>query len=805
MARTRSRRQTDLSRLPLAAAMIAAALLAVVWVVPRASGAAADWMHTQPVRLHTVGMPDGARLVVAGSSGRAAPGAVVLDAGEQFTVAGILCDVPAGGAVTIRLRTSADGKAWGPWTDLALEIAGEGGSARAFTDPVWTGASRYVQVKAAGEGEAPAALANVRVVAIDPSGGGSVAERVTGAVRRVAAAVSGISLDQPAFAASSAPVIITRAQWGADERLRSASPSYSPVKMAFVHHTAGNNTYAQTDAPALVRAIYAYHTKSLGWSDIGYNFLIDRFGTVYEGRYGGVGQGVIGAHVYGFNTGSTGVSVMGTYTDAAPPAAALEALGRLLAWRLGVAGLDPAGTATLTCGATDKHAKGSSVAFPVISGHRQANFTACPGDAFFGLLPTVRTDVARRMGTAQRASLSASTLLISPNGDGVLDTVDFSAVLNVAAGWTLAVEDGAGRTVASWSGRDAAATVTWGGTSKGSRVADGTYTVRLTAESGETSDAVRVAVDTIAPRLEAVSAAPLAFSPNGDGRDETAKAVFTPSEACSVRIGILDAHGDVVRWLHGWRAHKRQSYTVAWDGRVTSGGSLVAAADGHYSFRIERRDAGGNIARRGLKITLDRTLGFPSAAPSTFSPNGDGALDATRLGFTLTRTASVTVRLLVDGELARTLTLGKLTAGAHTALWDGKTGSGEALASCRPGFTVTAVSALGTSSVSGGLVVDLTRPRVYAGAGAVTSRGVSTRLGFKVTDAFSAKADVTWTVTDAQGRRVASGRPGMVVTGRKLAVTWRPASRGVFTVTFRATDLAGNRQATPALTVVTVR
>jgi flagellar hook assembly protein FlgD len=314
-----------------------------------------------------------------------------------------------------------------------------------------------------------------------------------------------------------------------------------------------------------------------------------------------------------------------------------------------------------------------------------------------------------------------------------------------------------------------------------------------------------VAVDTTAPRLEAVSATPLTFSPNGDGRDETAEATFTPSEACSVRVGILDAHGDVVRWLHGWRAHKRQSYTVAWDGRVTSGGSRVAAADGHYSFRIERRDAGGNIARRGLKITLDRTLGFPSAAPATFSPNGDGTLDATRLGFTLTRTASVTVHVLVDGELARTLNLGKLTAGAHTALWDGGTGSGKVLASCRPGFTVTAVSALGTSSVTGGLVVDLTRPRVYAGAGAVTSRGVSTRLGFKVIDAFSDKANVTWTVTDAKGRRVASGRPGIVVTGRELAVTWRPGSRGVFTATFRATDLAGNRQVTPARTVVTVR
>ena len=98
-----------------------------VWIAPRASGTAADWVHAQPVRLHTVGMPDGARLGVARPSGRAAAGPVILDSGEQFFAAGVLCDVPSGGAVTIRLRTSADGTAWGPWTDLPLEVAGEGG------------------------------------------------------------------------------------------------------------------------------------------------------------------------------------------------------------------------------------------------------------------------------------------------------------------------------------------------------------------------------------------------------------------------------------------------------------------------------------------------------------------------------------------------------------------------------------------------------------------------------------------------------------------------------------------------------
>jgi flagellar hook assembly protein FlgD len=793
-----------LTRVLLAATAVAALLLVAAWVAPRASGAAAAWLKAQPVSLRTLRLPDDAPLGVARSAGRTVAAPAILDAGEAFTVAAVLCDAPSGGVITVRLRTSPDGATWSPWSDLPLEVVDEGGAVRAFTDPVWTGEARYVQVRATGSTGSPASLTGVRVVAIDPTPNESVAQRLTGAVRHVAAAVAGVSFDQAAVAASAAPVIVTRAEWGADERLRSGSPSYSPVKMAFVHHTAGNSDYTQAEAPALVRAVYAYHTKSLGWSDIGYNFLVDRFGTVYEGRYGGTSRGVVGAHVLGFNTGSTGVSVMGTYTAAAPPAEAVAALERLLAWKLGVAGLSASGTATLTCGATEKYKLGASVTFPVIAGHRQANYTECPGAAFYPLLPAVRTNVARRMGgSSPTASLSASSALISPNSDGVLDTVEFSVALSAAADWQLVVRDTGGQAVATWSGQGDSATITWDGAAEGGRLPDGEYAAELTA--GADQAAATVALDTSAPRLAGASATPLTFSPNGDGQAETAEVTYRPAEACSVRVGILDADGAVVRWLHGWRAKQEQEYAVAWDGRVSSGGSLVAAADGQYRFDVERRDAGGNIARQGIKVLVDRTLGFPAAGPTSFSPNGDGVLDSTKVGFRLTRKASVTVSLRVGDEVVRTLTLGTLAAGKHTAVWDGKAGSGEALASCRPTFTVTAVSPIGESSITRGLVVDLTRPHVYAGSAKAASAGVSTRLGFKVTDTFSAKADVTYTVTDAKGRRVASGHPGKLPTGKGQSVTWRPASRGVYTVTFRAADLAGNREAAPAKTVVTVR
>ena len=800
----------------LAAVVVAlAALLVAVWVAPRASGAAAAWMHTPSVRLHTLRPPGDGRLAVARPSARGGQAPVTLDAGMQFSMAGVTCDVPAAGdapspgAVTLRLRTSLDGAAWGPWLEAPLELAGEGGSATAYTDALWTGAARYVQVTAgAGSSRGPAALTGVRLVAIDPSEDGSVAARITGTARRLAATVAGIGFAPPASAASSAPVVVTRSEWGADEGLRAAAPAYATVKVAIIHHTASGNTYSRTDAPALVRGIYAYHTKSLHWNDIAYNFLVDRFGTIYEGRYGGVTRGVVGAHVYGFNTGSTGISVIGTFSDEAPPPEAVTALERLLAWKLAIHGLSAEGTAKLTCGATEKFAKGAAVTLPVIAGHRQANYTECPGDAFYALLPQIRANVAGRMGSAVSASLGASTTLISPNGDGVLDATELAVGITTVADWVLTVKNAAGQTVASWNDEGAAASVTWDGTSGGSGVPDGVYTAELAATpaGGEATTATaQITVDTAAPRLANAAVSPSSFSPNGDGQAETTSAAYSPAEACSVRVGILDTDGAVVRWLHGWRAREARSYSVTWDGRVSSGDRLVAAPEGLYRFDVERRDAAGNIARQGVKVTLDKTLAQPHATPVTISPDGNGVRDTTELGFTLTRRATVTVRVLAGDEVVRSLALGDLAAGAHSATWDGRAGSGECLASSRPAFTITAVSAVGESSVREGLVVDLYRPRLYAAKGKATRRGVAVKLGFKATDPYSAKVDVRYTITDTRGRRVASGHPGWRRVNTSLSIKWRPASRGVYTVTYRAVDLGRNREASPARTTVTVR
>ncbi|MFJ5092959.1 peptidoglycan recognition protein [Streptomyces sp. NPDC088557] len=195
------------------------------------------------------------------------------------------------------------------------------------------------------------------------------------------------------------PPITSRAGWGADESISPEEPGYlagGRIKAVVVHHTAESNAYTCADAPKVVRGIYAYHVKQLGWKDIGYNFLVDKCGVVYEGRKGGVDQPVQGAHAYGFNSETTGISVLGTYTDVAPSPEAMISVARIAAWKLGQYGVDPAGTTTLTAGDAGTNyfrkswAKGAQLPFPVIHGHRDGFNTQCPGNAFYDQLGTVR-------------------------------------------------------------------------------------------------------------------------------------------------------------------------------------------------------------------------------------------------------------------------------------------------------------------------------------------------------------------------------------------------------------------------------
>ncbi|MDI9886713.1 FG-GAP-like repeat-containing protein [Streptomyces sp. HNM0645] len=222
------------------------------------------------------------------------------------------------------------------------------------------------------------------------------------------------------------PPIIGRAQWGADESLVADPAEYiDRVQAVYIHHTVGTNDYSCAESAALVRGIMTYHVKTNGWNDLGYNFLVDKCGQIFEGRGGGVDLPVRGAHTYGFNSYSTGIALLGDFEgDPAtgkpagrPSKAALQSAARVAAWKLGQYDGDPKGTVTLTAqGNTGKYTTGQSATMNVISGHRDAFATACPGENLYARLPAIRDFAA---GPGRNSSIPTADY----NRDGINDLV----------------------------------------------------------------------------------------------------------------------------------------------------------------------------------------------------------------------------------------------------------------------------------------------------------------------------------------------------------------------------------------------
>jgi uncharacterized protein with LGFP repeats len=181
--------------------------------------------------------------------------------------------------------------------------------------------------------------------------------------------------------------MVGRTTWGARAFQCAGGPEYSKLKFAVVHHTVNSNSYGPGDGVALVRGIQSYHMDVNGYCDIAYNFLVDRYGTIFVGREGGAKQPVIGGHAGGFNTGSVGTALIGDFTSAQPPGEQWNSLVRLLRWRLSVAHLDPSVPTSITVGASPCGCQRWPVGTPVyldnlIWGHGDLNTTACPGNAF---------------------------------------------------------------------------------------------------------------------------------------------------------------------------------------------------------------------------------------------------------------------------------------------------------------------------------------------------------------------------------------------------------------------------------------
>jgi len=294
-----------------------------------------------------------------------------------FTAAAVHLKPGAGADATldIALRLRADSGEWSPWYAVGeLEPQADG---RLYGENLvaWSGA-REVQVRVSTSDPLPDAVKDVTVVAIDAQSGPTAAQAARAAQQRAA--------EQPAEPGVPLPVVISRAEWGANEAWMTWPPEYAPVDKLILHHTVSGGG---SDPAAEVRSIYYYHAITRGWGDIGYNYLVDKYGNVYEGRYGG--PDVVGGHVSSWNEGSLGVSVLGCYDNAAcspalyPTAAALDALSALSAWAASRHAIDPRQLRDFDNGS-------EFVTNYVLAGHRDYAATTCPGGNLYAELPGLR-------------------------------------------------------------------------------------------------------------------------------------------------------------------------------------------------------------------------------------------------------------------------------------------------------------------------------------------------------------------------------------------------------------------------------
>ncbi|MFH8349419.1 N-acetylmuramoyl-L-alanine amidase [Streptomyces sp. NPDC018045] len=396
------------------------------------------------------------RSAASGAQGLSARGVA------PFSLVGVVWDDPAAalhGDVQVRTRPVGS-TAWSDWQGIRAHdddapdphsAERRGGSVRGSTAPLWVGASDAVDLRVVPEREAGGRTAARRTLPagmhlelVDPgqdtapvraarAGGQPAGEgrpkppRNTGTVGSALDSLLGVfripALGRPAATGDDyddeptprptdtsrptsprsyvgpRPAIVTRAGWGADEKLRERQFAYTrSVRAAFVHHSATGNNYTCRQAPSVLRGIYRFHVKSSGWRDMGYNFLIDKCGTIYEGRAGGVAKPVMGAHTRGFNHDSMGIAVLGTFENANPPASAVSAVAKLTAWKLGLYGVNPRATTSLVSGGGNLFKKGTRAKLHAISGHRDGFNTECPGDRLYSKLGTARSAAARLQG-----------------------------------------------------------------------------------------------------------------------------------------------------------------------------------------------------------------------------------------------------------------------------------------------------------------------------------------------------------------------------------------------------------------------
>jgi hypothetical protein len=627
------------------------------------------------------------------------------------------------GTVSYRVHRLHGG--WSAWVTADADVAPDGGTGRWHDGNLdWTAASDRVQFRPHG------AVQRLRAY--------ELWSRVTAKpVRHISA--------------TGTPAIVSRAGWGADEEIVRAKPSFAPAdRLAVVHHTAGTNAYTAAQAAAIVRGIEVYHVRGNGWNDIGYNFLVDRFGTVYEGRGGGTEKNVIGAHSEGFNTGTFGVALIGNYAHATPPKAQRDALVTLLAWRLDVAHVDPLSTVVYTSGGNAKFKSGRNVTLRAISGHRDTGPSECPGNGTYVLLP----------GIAKRVSLTGLPKLYTPTVSGALGgPVRIRARLSSALPWTVTVVDQFGHPVASGSGNGTAVDWTWSSLVAGK----GRFTWTVSSPGARpATGTIGIGRPVPAPALSLTNLAttPSVIAPNADGSGDTEAVSFTLGTAALVNAQVLDGGGAAVLTLIN-EQRLAGTNSFEWNAHVLP--------DGRYRMVVTAK-SGTKTITKAADVVVDRTLAGLQAMPTVISPNGDGVNDGTTLTFSLAQNVPVRVDIMQAGVIVASPFQGQLGIGPQTIAWNGA-GFGVPLFDGTYQATVTVTDQLGEVQHAVPITIDNTPPKLT--------------LVDKATLKFTLDEPATVTLLVNQATKIVLGEP---------KGTFRIPYQGaaVAQLSVQAQDLAGN-------------
>ncbi|WP_328640540.1 peptidoglycan recognition protein [Streptomyces canus] len=617
---------------------------------------------------------------------------------------------PLEGRAQVRTRSSDTGE-WTAWQDLETNIdppedPEERSGARGASEPLWVGPSDGVQVqvvhedgttsaglpkglevnlvdpgiataaeqKNTGDDTDPAAFAADETPTPTPTVSDSTSASPTATPTDTATATPTATATIPTAPPSTvpAPSVVSRADWGADESLSPDPSEYNAdVKAVFVHHTDGSNDYSCADSASIVRGIYAYHTQTNGWNDIGYNFLVDKCGTIFEGRKGGVDLPVLGAHTYGWNRESTGIAILGNYTDAGASDAALTSVARITAWKLGQYGVDPDSTVQLKAGATQKNLAGTSFTagslytFNRVSGHRDGYATECPGTSLYAQLPTIRAWASGPVQGLKLTSLTGATLSGSTYYTKGAITAKWSATTpsSLISKFELLVD---GQVVATTSGT---------ATSAGTTLAAGSHKVAVRAvhQSGKTTPAttaLTVVTDTTAP-------------------------TFSTTPTITLRTGTVTTTAAPVTL--GWKAADSQalkqvsllSPTTATFGSTTTSSSRTAKPGTASTWSMKAYDVAGNTRTSSPSYTpmiLQETSATKSGSWTTRSSTsylGGKSYSSGSKGASLTwtftgRSAAWVVSrastsgqayVYVDGTKVATVDLKSSTTAYRQAIW----------------------------------------------------------------------------------------------------------------------------------------